>query len=230
MEEGAGATGERGYWSFDRVLKRWQSEAGSVISATGAIYAVRRELFQPAPPDATDDFMISTGVIAQGKRLAFAPDAVALEKPASNAGEYRRKVRILTRGLRAVFYRRELLRPSRSGLYALQLLLHKLWRRLIWIPLLLMLAAPIVAADGVFQSLVAIGVLGLVVLAGAGFAAPSLRRFRPVDVAAYAVMVNAACAVATLNVVRGHRVSRWDPTGASSGAASRSAAPREAAR
>jgi cellulose synthase/poly-beta-1,6-N-acetylglucosamine synthase-like glycosyltransferase len=219
VEDGPDALGERSYWSFDRLLKSWQSRAGSVISATGAIYAVRRELFQPAPPDATDDFMVSTGVIALGKRLVFEQQAVALETPASDSGEYHRKVRILTRGLRAVFYRRNLLLPSRSGFYSVQLLLHKLWRRLTWIPLLLLLPAPFYAGDGILQFLVALGVAGLVGVGGIGLASPSLRRFKLIDIAAHVLMVNAACAVATLNVLRGHRVSHWDPTGASTGAA-----------
>ena len=216
----SGALGERSYWSFDRLLKCWQSRAGSVISATGAIYAVRRELFQPAPPDATDDFMVSTGVIALGKRLVFEQDAIALESPASDSGEYRRKIRILTRGLRAVYYRRELLLPSRSGFYAVELLLHKLWRRLTWIPLLLLLPAPLYATDGILQALAAAGVTGLVGIGGIGLAISSLRRFKLVDVAAHVLMVNAACAVATYNALRGHRFSRWSPTGTSAGAAS----------
>jgi cellulose synthase/poly-beta-1,6-N-acetylglucosamine synthase-like glycosyltransferase len=219
-EGGLGALGERSYWSFDRVLKCWQSRAGSVISATGAIYAVRRELFQPAPADATDDFMVSTGVIDQSKRLVFEQDAIALESAASDSGEYRRKVRILTRGLRAVYYRRELLFPSRSGFYAVQLLLHKLWRRLTWIPLLLLLlASPLYATEGIFQLLVAAGVTGLVGLGGIGLAIPSLRRFKLVDVVTHVLMVNTACAVATHNVLRGHHVSHWSPTGTSAGAA-----------
>jgi cellulose synthase/poly-beta-1,6-N-acetylglucosamine synthase-like glycosyltransferase len=219
-EGGLGALGERSYWSFDRVLKCWQSRSGSVISATGAIYAVRRELFQPAPADATDDFMVSTGVIDHSKRLVFEQNAVALEAAASDSGEYRRKVRILTRGLRAVYYRRELLFPSRSGFYAVQLLLHKLWRRLTWIPLLLLLlASPLYATEGIFQLLVAAGVTGLVGLGGIGLAIPSLRRFKLVDVVTHVLMVNTACAVATHNVLRGHHVSHWSPTGTSAGAA-----------
>jgi cellulose synthase/poly-beta-1,6-N-acetylglucosamine synthase-like glycosyltransferase len=215
----SGALGERSYWSFDRQLKCWQNRAGSVISATGAIYAVRRELFQPAPPDATDDFMISTGVIAQGKRLAFEQNAIALESPASDSGEYRRKVRILTRGLRAVYYRRELLLPSYSGFYAVELLLHKLWRRLTWIPLLLLLPAPLYAKDGIAQFLAAAGVVGLVGIGGIGLASPSLRRFKLIDLTAHVLMVNVACAIATFNALRGRRFSHWNPTGTSAGAA-----------
>ena len=72
-DSGATNAGEHSYWNFDRKLKQLQSEAGNAISATGAIYAIRRSLFQPAPDGVTDDFTISTGVIAQGYRLVFAP-------------------------------------------------------------------------------------------------------------------------------------------------------------
>jgi cellulose synthase/poly-beta-1,6-N-acetylglucosamine synthase-like glycosyltransferase len=46
------ADGERRYWSFDRVLKEAESAGGNVIGATGALYAVRRDLVSPmtSPP------------------------------------------------------------------------------------------------------------------------------------------------------------------------------------
>lgn len=206
------AVGERSYWSFDRQLKRWQTEAGNVISATGAIYAVRRKLFQPPPPDATDDFMISTGVIALGKRLVFEEGAVAIEPPAqSTGGEFRRKVRIMTRGLRAVFYRRDLLRPSKTGGYAVALFLHKFWRRLTWIPYLVLLAlAPACWMSGGYLAGFGLAVVGLTALGLLALMVPALGRFRLAGVAAYVVMVNAACAAAAVNALRGHRVSHWD--------------------
>lgn len=206
------AHGERSYWSFDRQLKRWQTEAGNVISATGAIYSIRRSLFQPPPPDATDDFMISTGVIALGKRLVFEEGAVAIEPPAEDSGgEFRRKVRIMTRGLRGIYYRRELLRPSKTGGYAFALFLHKFWRRLTWLPYLalLMLAPACWSAGGALAGLAA-AVTGLTLLGVLGLVWPKLAALRPVGLAAYVVMVNAACANAALNALRGHRVSHWD--------------------
>lgn len=219
--------GERSYWSFDRWLKRWQSRAGNAISATGAIYAIRRSLFQPPPPDATDDFMISTGVIAQGRRLVFCEEAVALEPPASgHQGEFQRKVRITTRGLRAVLYRRALLNPFAHGAYAFELLVHKLWRRLTWLPLAaLVLLAPFgLAAGGVLAILslcvaggVGAGILGLVV--------PATRRFKPISIASYAIMVNGACAMATLDVMRGRRVSHWEPARATNASGEVSGSP-----
>ncbi len=217
------AHGERTYWSFDRQLKAWQSRAGSAISATGAIYAIRRTLFRAPPADATDDFMISTEVIAQGKRLVFAVDAVAIEPPADDrAGEFRRKVRIITRGLRGVAYRRALLRPSQSGIYAVELLLHKLWRRLTWIPLVVLFALiPACWSAGGVLAAFAVLLAGGLVSGLAGLAIPALARFRPVAIASYVLMVNSACAVAALNALRGHRVSRWDSERATASATGR---------
>lgn len=213
------ALGEKGYWSFDRLLKSWQSRAGNAISATGAIYAIRRELFEAPPTDATDDFMISTGVIARGRRLVFAEEAVAFEPPSTTAsGEYRRKVRIITRGLRAVAYRRGLMNPMRTGLYGLELAIHKLLRRLVFMPLVgLVLLAPFAIAHGGWVAPLSGGALAGVLLGIVGQALPALRSFRLVSVARYVVLVNAACAAASLNALRGHRVALWDTERAPAG-------------
>lgn len=111
--------GERRYWDFDRILKEAESAGGNVIGATGALYAVRRELVGTVPEGVTDDFTTSTGVIEQGHRLVFAGDATVFEPvAASTDAEFRRKVRVMTRGLAAVAYRRRLLDP-RAGLLRL---------------------------------------------------------------------------------------------------------------
>lgn len=209
------AAGERGYWSFDRLLKRAESRGGSVISATGAIYAIRRSLFQAVPPDVTDDFFISTGVIAQGRRLVFTPDAVAYEPVAPSAGiEFGRKVRVITRGLRGVLARRGLLNPVRHRFYALQLLSHKVLRRLTVFPLLVLLVtAPLLWGRGpLYQA----ATLGQTALYGAGIAGvllsgTALGRSKPFAVAAFFCLVNAACLQATWNLVRGRRIERWQP-------------------
>ena len=95
-----------------------------MVSATGAIYAIRRELFRPVVTGVTDDFITSVQVVDQGRRLVFAEDAVAFEPPARSGGdEFGRKVRIMTRGLRGTILMRELLDPRRHGFYAIQLAL-----------------------------------------------------------------------------------------------------------
>ena len=213
--EAAVAQGERRYWDADRLLKRAESRAGNVISATGAIYAIRRALFRPIPEGVTDDFATSTSVIAQGFRLVFAPDAVAYE-PVGPSGEieFGRKVRVMTRGLNGVLVRRELLDPRRHGFYALQLLSHKVLRRLMAVPLLVLAAtairlgrrSPLYRAAAAAQAaLYGLGVAGLAV-----GERPTGRR-RLLALPAYFCLVNVASLRAVWNIARRRPIDRWEP-------------------
>jgi len=211
--------GERSYWDFDRLIKDAESLGGSVISATGAIYAIRRELFQQVPDGVTDDFITSTQVIRQGRRLVFEPDAVALEPVASSSrGEYRRKVRIMTRGLRGVAMARELLDPRRFGFYSLQLLTHKILRRLMAVPLLVIAATSVTLwNDGALYRLAVIGQTLVYGLGGIGLGLrghPAGRR--PwFSLPAFFVLVNVASLHAAWNLLTGRRIDRWQPVRAS---------------
>ncbi len=207
--------GERSYWSFDRVIKRAESAAGSTVSATGAIYAVRRALVPHIIAGVTDDFYTSTAVIEQGRRLVFAEDAVAWEPPAPSSGrEYRRKVRIISRGFRGVAARRTLLDPRRTGFYAVQLGWHKLLRRLMAVPLLIMAVTSLaLARRSVFHRLLAAAQVAGYGVAAAALLAPESRlgRSKPVALGGFFVMVNLASLQAATDVLRGKRIERWEP-------------------
>lgn len=213
--EAAVATGERLYWDLDRAIKRAESRGGNTVSATGAIYAVRRELFSQVPPGVTDDFATSTAVIARGKRLVFAPEAIAFE-PVARTGrdEFARKVRVMTRGLNAVVARHELLDPRRYGFYALQLLSHKVLRRLMALPLAALALSAAVEArrSRAFRALAAaqgilygLGTTGLFLRRSGGW------RSRVVALPAYFCLVNGASLAALWNVLRRREIDRWEP-------------------
>lgn len=210
-----GAEGERAYWNLDRWLKMAESRSGNVISATGALYAVRRDLTRPIPDGVTDDFAMSTGVIDQGRRLVFEPGAVAWEPPSpALGGEYRRKVRVMTRGFRSVILRRRLLDPRRSGFYAVQLLSHKVLRRLVALPLLVALAASVPLRRR--GPLYALALAAQVLVHGLGLAGVALSgspagRRRILSIPAFFTMVNAASLHAVANILTGRRIDRWTP-------------------
>jgi cellulose synthase/poly-beta-1,6-N-acetylglucosamine synthase-like glycosyltransferase len=210
----AGTQGEHAYWSYDRLLKAAESRAGNTVSATGAIYAIRRHLFRPVPDGVTDDFYTSVGVIAQGGRLVFAPDAIAYEPPAATGRlEFQRKVRIMTRGLRAVAMRRELLDPRRYGFYAIQLLSHKVLRRLMAAPLLILaIAAPSLWRHGALYRLMTVGQAAIYGSALLGMAPWGWARRRFFELPAFFCIATAASALATWNVLRGRQIDRWEPT------------------
>lgn len=214
-EADATAVGERGYWDIDRMLKRAQSAAGSVTSGTGAIYAIRREHFGPIPPGVTDDLLDTVRVVDDGRRLVFAEDAVAFEPVApSQALEFRRKVRIMTRSFRALILMRRLFDPRRTGWYALQLFWHKVLLRTAALPLLaLAIVSPTLWGGGWIYRLATIGQAACYSLAVAGIALAgrSLGRKAPLAVPAYFTLVNIAALRALLNLVRGERIDQWVP-------------------
>ncbi len=216
---GGSSDGERRYWDMDRAIKRAESLSGSTISATGAIYAIRRSLADPVAEGVTDDFFLSTGVIARGHRLVFADGAIAYEAVAgTDRGEFSRKVRVMTRGLRGVFLRRDLLDPRRHGFYAIQLLSHKVIRRLVAVPLLILpIASALLWTHGPLYRLATIAQAGFYASGAVGLVQARSGRRTPFGVIAYFCIVNAAALVALSNLIRGRRIDRWQPTHAPEG-------------
>jgi cellulose synthase/poly-beta-1,6-N-acetylglucosamine synthase-like glycosyltransferase len=208
--------GEGLYWRYDTWLKRLETMTGSVVSAHGGMHAVRRELFRGVEdPAVTDDFAISTSVVAQGKRLVFEPGAHGFEQPmASTGSEFHRRVRLMTRGLRGILLRRELLNPLRTGFYAVAFASRKVLRRVLPLTFpVLLIASLALAGEGMAYALFAAAQV-LVLSAGAlGWAlrrtpaAKSPMLYAPF----FFLMANLASAAALWNVARGRRVERWTP-------------------
>jgi cellulose synthase/poly-beta-1,6-N-acetylglucosamine synthase-like glycosyltransferase len=211
------ARGEGVYWRYEQWIKRLEDKVGSAVSASGRLYAIRRSLFRPSTvTSGTDDFVISTQVLKAGRRLAFDEHTVVeVDSPRDAASEFKRKVRVMNRGLRAAFSLGELLLPWRGGFYSVQVLSHKILRRLLPFFLLSELAAGIWLTTLNPVWWLALGPqLIFYGLAAAGWAGRSRGwgRARPVWVAYYFCLVNLAAAAAVLSVLGGVRFERWDPT------------------
>ncbi|HEY2118826.1 MAG TPA: glycosyltransferase family 2 protein [Candidatus Acidoferrum sp.] len=85
------------YWKMEKGIRSWESTAGSVVGATGALYAVRRNLIPHLPPGLIlDDVFIPMEVVRRGVRVIFEPRALAWDSlPSNPQQEFRRKVRTL---------------------------------------------------------------------------------------------------------------------------------------
>jgi cellulose synthase/poly-beta-1,6-N-acetylglucosamine synthase-like glycosyltransferase len=212
---GTSVDGEHAYWNFDRMLKQFQGKAGNTLAATGAIYAIRRSVFEPIPDGVSDDLFTSTGVIARGYRLVFAPEAIAYEPVAATSQvEFGRKVRVIMRSWKAFSFRTELLSVRRFGFYAIQLLSHKILRYLVVFPLLaLAFVSPLLWEAGFLYQLATIGQVVFYACAVFGLLLNKTRfgRKKIFTIPFYFCMVNAACLVAILKVLRGHQVKHWEP-------------------
>jgi len=83
------------YWRYETLLKKMENGLGYVAGANGAIYAIRRKLFEPLRPGTiNDDFVISMRIVEKGYKCVYEEAAVAYEDVAPDMeSEFRRHVR-----------------------------------------------------------------------------------------------------------------------------------------
>lgn len=94
-EEVISGKGESFYWRYETKLKKMESALGYVAGANGAIYAIRKELFEPLPSGTiNDDFTISMKIVMKGYKCIYEENAIAYEDVApSMESEFTRHVR-----------------------------------------------------------------------------------------------------------------------------------------
>ena len=124
------AEGEGIYWRYESTLKRWDSELYSAMGAAGELYAIDPTLVREVPNEALlDDFMMSMLIVNEGKRIAYTPDAYALEYGSADLKEEsKRKRRIAAGGLQSVWWLRGMLNPFHQPLVAFQYISHRVLR------------------------------------------------------------------------------------------------------
>jgi cellulose synthase/poly-beta-1,6-N-acetylglucosamine synthase-like glycosyltransferase len=84
------------YWRFELWARARHSRIDSIFSTTGCIYALRRSLASPLPPDTiADDGTFSLRAFFRGYRVIFDPEALAFDYPVAEGGEFRRRLRTL---------------------------------------------------------------------------------------------------------------------------------------
>jgi poly-beta-1,6-N-acetyl-D-glucosamine synthase len=137
-DEGGTAKGINLYWNYEKFLRNCESQVHSMLGATGAIYAVRRELFTSIPQNVVlDDVFVPLKIIENGFRAIFDTNAIAYDIAEDNPkGEYRRKVRTIYGNYQIFHLFLNLFNPLTSPV-AIQLFSHKFLR--VIVPFLLML-------------------------------------------------------------------------------------------
>jgi poly-beta-1,6-N-acetyl-D-glucosamine synthase len=85
------------YWRYEKFIRSVESRADSTIGATGAIYAIRRDLFERIPRDTIlDDVLIPIRIARKGYRVIFESEARAYDRASATAEEeFSRKARTI---------------------------------------------------------------------------------------------------------------------------------------
>ncbi|HVX67200.1 MAG TPA: glycosyltransferase family 2 protein [Bryobacteraceae bacterium] len=126
------SSGETAYWSYEAALKTAESLCGSIVTADGEIFAMRRSLFLPMPASIVhDDMYLSLAIVASGHRLVYENDACSAEYASRTfLDEFHLKSRYASAGYQILGVFRKVLLPPRSW-FALEFLSHKLLRWLV---------------------------------------------------------------------------------------------------
>lgn len=86
---------ENFYWGYERTIYKAEGRLGVLPIANGAIFAVRKDYFNPLTPYRCDDGELPMGAILKGGLSVYAEDAIALEPASSsNRHEFNRRRRI----------------------------------------------------------------------------------------------------------------------------------------
>lgn len=117
------------YMRYENLLRKLETEFGSVVGVDGGIDAVRRHLYRPMRADQLPDFVLPLSVLEQGYRVVYEQEALLKEDALKDADdEYRMRVRVSLRALWALWDKRGLLNPWYYGRFAFQLFSHKVLR------------------------------------------------------------------------------------------------------
>lgn len=117
------------YWKYEKWIRQNESRSGSVPGATGALYAIRRELLKPIPSDMLlDDVAFPMLATSCGARCILEPEAHVWDRASmETADEFIRKRRTFAGVLQAARQFPQWAVPCRHPL-AFRFLSHKVLR------------------------------------------------------------------------------------------------------
>lgn len=126
---GAAGRGSAFYWRYEKFIRSTEGRADSTVGATGAIYAIRRDLFEPIPDDTIlDDVLIPLRIVRKGYRVLFEPRARAYDSASATAQhEFVRKARTIAGTFQLFSRELWLFNPRRNRLW-LETMSHKALR------------------------------------------------------------------------------------------------------
>ncbi len=200
------------YWRYEKLLRRLETRVGSIVVCTGAVYAIRRELFTPIPIGlAVDDMWVPLHIARKGYRVVFHTDAHAYDTLSpSFQHEFRRKVRTLAGNYQLMFAAPWLLVPWQNRLWW-QFVSHKVCRLLVPYALMGIYVASWALFYQPYGAALVVAQSAYYLLGAVSWLMPSLaRRFRVAGLAGSFLSLNAAAAVAPIAFLRGKGRVRWE--------------------
>ena len=214
LSRGDEVVGEGAYVKYEMWLRKLESLRGGLVGLSGSFFAARRTICSDWDIHSPSDFNTAMNSAAKGYVAVSAPDVMGYYRDvADTSKEYQRKLRTVIRGITALARHPEILNPFRYGLFAFEVLSHKLMRWLVpWFLTALFISSIFLTGKGGIYNLALITQIafyGLVVIA---HFSPGIRAKTVARIPYFFVQVNLAIAHATLQFLAGRRMTVWSPS------------------
>lgn len=197
------------YWKYEKWIRKAESVSGSTVGATGAIYAIRKNLYRTLPTGTIlDDVLTPINIAVQGYRCLFNSEAVAYDVISKNISqEWKRKVRTLAGNWQLLSLAPFLLLPSKNPLWW-RFLSHKIFRLLVPLALLLLLGGGMIA-EGMLYKIFSVLHLLIYIVTLMAWQLPRLRKNRLINFIFYFVTMNIAAVAGFWKWVNGFGDTIW---------------------
>ena len=201
------------YWKYEKKIRKMESDTGSVVGATGAIYAIRKKLYKPLPPATLlDDVLTPMNIVMQGNRLVFDSFAIAYDVLSKDASqEWHRKVRTLAGNWQLLSLNSNLIFPHRNPLW-LRFVSHKLARVFVPFFLILLFVTGSLQTE-IFYRLATVGQIIFYLTALLAYAFPKSRNNSIVQVSYFFCVLNLAAVKGFFVWLSGGCESVWSSGG-----------------
>ena len=215
------------YWRYEKWIRHNEARVDSTVGTTGAIYAIRRDLFEPLPPETIlDDVLVPMRIVRRGYRTLFEPQARAYDRPATEQREeFRRKVRTIAGNFQVFAREPWLLDPRRNRLWV-QTVSHKGLRLLTPFLLATVLLGSLLIQDPWISPAALAAQAAFYAAALVGYARRGDRRRTPLITVPYVTcLLAAATLVALARFTIGSQTVTWQKSGAAVDAGAEPARP-----
>ena len=207
------------YWSYEKWIRKAESRTGSMVGATGAIYAIRRKLHIPLPPGTIlDDVLTPLRVAEQGYRCVFDSSSLAYDLFSKDTGvEWSRKVRTLTGNWQLLSLQPGLLLPWRNPCWW-RFISHKIMRLLVPLALVVLFVSGALLPGTIYRWATSLQCLPYGAAAVTGLV-PVARSIRITRLCRFFLILNAAAACGFWQWITGGSSLVWgkNPVGPAAG-------------
>lgn len=209
--------GQKLYWEYESLIKKSQTEMGTLTGSVGCVTAFKTHLYTPLPENIIEDFTGPLMMVMKGYRVVYEEEAICFEETTTkSSNEWAMRVRVIRGGMTGLLFAKKILNPFQYPLVSFQLISHKVLRWMV--PLFMVFFATITSQVVITnpeyqlaQLLLIIQILFYASAALAFFLEKKGIHLKITAIPFYFVVINLASLVAMFKML-GHTLeATWEP-------------------